>query len=229
MSNNYSERLTNLIRLARIDIENALQDKSNPVVAYSGGKDGNVVMHLIHSMTKVKGVYESSFYYQKQKDDVAKSIEKLNYDVEIKNSLGWDYLARHQEFIFANDNKVRAKDFGLRQQGTVKKYALANNHDIVIFGRRTQENSVKAKLYEANGLLNFHPIRDWQHEDVWEYINQTPELEVPWIYSQFHGQKSGNSAFHTLRARYFAGGQDEAWAYCNSLDPQINKEQLNVS
>jgi len=229
MSNHYSERLTNLINLARTDIEIALQHKVNPLMAYSGGKDGNVVMHLVNSMTKIKGVYEGSFYYEKQKNDVADEVQKLNYDVELKESLGWDYLSKHQDFIFTNDNKVRAKDFALRQQGTVKKYALNNNHDIVIFGRRTQENSVKAKLYEANGLLNFHPVRDWQHEDIWEYIHKTSELEVPWIYSQFHGKKSGNSAFHTLRAKYFAGGHDEAWAYCTSLDPKINREQLNAS
>lgn len=227
--NDYSERLTRLIKVARIDIENALQDKSNPLVAYSGGKDANVVMHLVRSMTQVKGVWESSFYFQKQIDDIVKTIQKLNYDVEIKKTLDWDYLAQHRGFIFANDHKERAKDFGLRQHLTIKKYALADKNDIVIFGRRTQENSVKAKLYEANGLLNFHPIRDWKHTDVWEYINKTPELEVPWIYSQWFGKKSGNSAFYSVRARYFPGGYDQAWDYCNSLDSQIYKERLNVS
>jgi 3'-phosphoadenosine 5'-phosphosulfate sulfotransferase (PAPS reductase)/FAD synthetase len=229
MSNQYSERLTKLIDIARHDIEAALVGKVNPLVAYSGGKDGNVVMHLVNTMTKVKGVCEMSFYYEKQKQDIEDSAARLNYELEVKESLDWNWLSRHSRFVFAEDVKLRADRCRLRQQTSVKKQGLLNKSDIVIFGRRTQENSVKSKLYEANGLLNFHPIREWRHEDVWEYIDRTPELEVPWIYSQYHGQKAGNSPFYSLRLKHFDNSYDKAWEYCTSIDPTINRERLNAS
>ena len=147
MTSSYSPRLQQLVAETLIDIESTLSNFINPLVAYSGGKDGNVVMHLVNRIRPIKGVCETSFYFQRQKQDVEQTIANLNYDVEIKDSLDWAWLSKHQNIIFANDSKNRSKSFAMRQQAVVANHAHLHNHDVVIFGRRTQENNVKSKLY----------------------------------------------------------------------------------
>jgi 3'-phosphoadenosine 5'-phosphosulfate sulfotransferase (PAPS reductase)/FAD synthetase len=221
----YSPRLEKLVIKAKKNIEDVLKTKSNPLVAYSGGKDGNVTMSLVNSVKKTKGVCETSFYFQRQLQDIKNTAQKNNFDVDFQNSFDWSWLSKHREIIFTTNAKARSKSFAIRQQKVVQDYSKRFNHDIVFFGRRKQENTVRQMSYPKNGVLQFFPIREWTNDDIWEYLDKTPNMGRPWVYSYF----DFNGPFYAVRVSLFNYDYDKAWDFCSSLDPNIKKENLNVN
>jgi 3'-phosphoadenosine 5'-phosphosulfate sulfotransferase (PAPS reductase)/FAD synthetase len=203
---------------------------SRPMLAYSGGKDSVVVAHIIKEaglMPYVKdAVCETSFYLDKQLEDIKGLAKQLEWDVTYKDSLGWDWIRRHPEVLFSNDPRVRGWSFAQRQQKTVADYARNHGNDAIIFGRRTQENTVPNPLYYKKQAKHWscHPIREWSTRNVWDYFKLF-SIPVPWVYTNAFGNYSGNSPFYSLRARY-VGGVDEAWALVTALDPNINRRRL---
>jgi 3'-phosphoadenosine 5'-phosphosulfate sulfotransferase (PAPS reductase)/FAD synthetase len=213
--------LSDLVAKAHEDIAGALRVSKKPLIAYSGGKDGLVAAHLMAQHGATNGVCETSFYYATQEADVRQTAARLGLNVSFQENRDDDWLRKHPEFLFADDAPTRSKSFAGRQQRTMRINAEKQGADMVVFGRRTEENSVKTMLYPVHGRLSFHPIRDWRETDVWAYLASVG-IERPWIYSTVHGTHSGNSPFYSLRAR-LVGGQAAAWAIATSLDPTITQ------
>ena len=201
-----------------------------PMLAWSGGKDSLVVAHIIKEaglMPYISDtVCETSFYFEKQLEDIKKTADSLGWNVTYKDSLGWDWIRKHPEVIFSNDSRIRGWSFAQRQQKTVADYARQHGNDAIIFGRRTQENTVPSSLYYKKQLKHWscHPIKDWSTLDVWNYL-ELFNIPIPWIYTNNFGKYSGNSGFFSLRAKY-VGGVDKAWELVTSLDPNINKQKV---
>ena len=197
----------------------------NPLVAYSGGKDALVTMHLVQQVRpSTKGVCEMSFLFERQADDIRNTVAKHGWDVDFVEHLNWDWIRKHPQLLFEADVKGRGKRHFQRQQTSVRLYAQRNNHDLVIFGRRTQENKVPAMVYDRKGVTQFHPIRNWTRDQVWEYLEMVG-IPQPWIYSQRFGQLAGNAPFYALRTTW-TGSVEESWRQVTELDPKINKERL---
>jgi 3'-phosphoadenosine 5'-phosphosulfate sulfotransferase (PAPS reductase)/FAD synthetase len=216
-----------------VEIIGELQTVSvRPMLAYSGGKDSVVVAHIIKEaglMNYIKdAVCETSFYFEKQLEDIKVFSGQLGWNVTFKDSLGWDWLRRYPEVIFSNDPSIRGWSFAQRHQKTVADYARTHGNDAIIFGRRTEENTVPSHLYYRKqiGSWSCHPIREWTTQNVWDYF-ELFDLPIPWIYTKSFGKYSGNSPFYSLRARY-VGGVDEAWATVTELDPTINKQRMEI-
>jgi 3'-phosphoadenosine 5'-phosphosulfate sulfotransferase (PAPS reductase)/FAD synthetase len=203
-----------------------------PMLAYSGGKDSIVVAHIIKEAGLMPfvdaAVCETSFYFEKQLEDIRHLADALEWNVTYKNSLGWDWLRQHPEVIFANDSRTRGWDAFQRQQKSMADYARKNHNDAIIFGRRTQENTVPSHLYylQSKRTWSCHPIREWTTQDVWDYFNLF-NIPIPWIYTTTHGKHSGNSAFYSIRANA-VGGVDKAWELVTALDPTITKERMEM-
>ena len=212
------------------DIEAALNSFQRPLVAFSGGKDALVVMHLMNRVRPTPGVCELSFYYERQKQDAIDTARQFGWNVDFRTTFGWDWLRAHPEFIFSDDNKVRAKSFALRHQAVVARAVEEGGYDAAVFGRRTQENTVPRMLYRRKGedVWQFHPIRSWTHDEVWDYIRNTMKIDPPWIYSTPHAPCGGNSPFYTMYARK-AGGVEAAWAIAHSLDPSIHPSRMEAA
>lgn len=223
MSRPFSE----LLAESHSAIESALARARNPLVAYSGGKDGLVVAHLMAEHGVTKGVCELSFYYQRQVDDVVDTARRHGFDVSWERRRDDEWLRRHPEFIFADDVAIRSRSFALRHQGTVKHYGKRHGHDLLIFGRRSDHNTVPAMLYPAGGFSSFHPIKDWRTEHVWEYLEMVG-IARPWIYSTRHGDLMGNSPFYSIMARD-VGGVANAWRIVTSLDASITPARYGVT
>lgn len=203
-----------------------------PILAYSGGKDSLVVAHIIQQAGLMPSIHsavcETSFYMQRQLEDIQDIAQAFTCDVIYKDSLDWSWLRQHPEVVFSNDPTIRGWSFAQRHQKSVADYAREHKADAIVFGRRTQENTVPSHLYYRKQVQHWscHPIREWTTDDVWEYI-QLYNVRVPWIYSNDFGKHAGNAPFYTLRARSM-GGVDQAWDLITSLDPTITKERMEM-
>jgi 3'-phosphoadenosine 5'-phosphosulfate sulfotransferase (PAPS reductase)/FAD synthetase len=202
--------------LALEDIRAFLSRSKNPVLAFSGGKDAIVASHLVHQVADVPGVCEVSFYYSKQVEDIQRNTDRQGWQVSYRDSLSLEWLQARPKVPFTNDSSIRSAAFNARQQTTVRNEMKRFGYSGAIFGRRTQENSVPAKLYQVGGYDSFHPIRDWTEDEVWAYFEKH-KIPVPWIYGTEHGKHEGNSPFTTLRAKD-VGGIINAWRVASSLD-----------
>ncbi len=221
--------MANLIQMeaaAKANLVKALKTGSKPLVAFSGGKDSIVVAHMANQLGVSNYVCETSFYFDKQLQSIKSIANHLGINPVYKNSLDLAWLYKNRDLIFSSDTKRRAWSFSVRQQRTVKRQAKLIGAGIQIFGRRTEENSVKAAIYQTEHGLQCHPIRDWREQDVWEYFYKYG-IPIPFIYSTEFGKIEGNAPFYTLNSKN-CGGVNAAWKICSSIDPRYNEEMFNV-
>jgi len=216
-----------LVEQAHNRIRNALLECENPTIAFSGGKDALVVAHLMAQHGVTDGACELSFYYQRQEDNIREQAAKSGFNITFYRRLDDDWLRRRNHIIFTSDAAARAASFAARQQKTVATHAKKNRHDLIAFGRRTEENSVPRHLYKNKAGWSFHPIRDWRERHVWEYLDSVG-IPAPWIYGTRHGELEGNSGFFTLRARD-VGGYHNAWRLVSDLDPRFTPERYGIT
>lgn len=197
-------------------IENTLKNYNNPIVAFSGGKDGFVVAHMCNTiMPNIKMVCELSFYFDKQKKNIFDIAKKHGFNVEYKSSLSDDWLIKNKHIIFSEISKFRAWSFAMRQQNTVKKYVKTVNADLAIFGRRKDENCVPKELYYTKNGWQYHPICDWKETDVWNYFKYVNEPK-PYIYTTRFGDNMGNAPFYSLKRKNMT--LLECWDIINEVD-----------
>jgi 3'-phosphoadenosine 5'-phosphosulfate sulfotransferase (PAPS reductase)/FAD synthetase len=217
-----SPRLAALMAQADADIEMVLAGSRKPLLAYSGGKDALATAVMLERHGVVPGVCETSFYYDAQDVDIRATANARNWDVTFVQTRDDAWLSKHPEYIFTNDSKLRGKSFAERQQRSVAMFADQHGHDLVVFGRRTQENSVPSMIYDRKGIKQFHPLRSWKHEDVWELL-EVAGIPVPWIYTSIAGRVNPvNGPFYALPSRK-AGSVEAAWDIVLAMQPDLIK------
>lgn len=193
-----------------------LMDHPNVVIAFSGGKDSIVAAHLASKLGVRDAVCETSFCFAQQIRDFRTSAEQMGLSVAYRNSLTWEWLAKHPRWVMT-PLAEQGQFYALRQQRTVKTYAKDNRFEGIIYGRRTEENTVKAPVYStADGLWHCHPLRDWKTGEIWAYIRQHG-LHYPTIYDHVIGQKEGNTPFNILPPEHFP----DPWAAIHDYDDTV--------
>lgn len=223
-----SPGLDALVAEATSVLEEVKRRASRPLVAFSGGKDGLVVAHLAARLGIVEAICEVSYTFQAQVDCAVRHGEAMGLDLTLSEILpypGW--LAQHPEHAFNKDRRLVDRRMEIRQRRAVKRHAKANGHDCCIFGRRTEENNVRALIYETKAGLQAHPIRNWRERHVWEYIDAQPELWRPWIYGTRFGEVAGNAPFYALPQKTF-GTKRACWDYVAGLDPRFTPEAFGI-
>lgn len=194
------------------------KDKDKILIAYSGGKDSIVVAHMAMELGLTKAVCEISYCSSKQISDFKKTAGQLMLDVTYKDSLSWDWLARHPQWVHGPLAKAGGF-YALRQQKTIKSHAAKGNYQGVIYGRRTEENSVRAPVYQTkDGMNHCHPIREWKTHEVWAYIHAN-NIHFPGIYHHPIGKKEGNTPLNRLPQEHWPN----PWATLHSYDPEFVK------
>ena len=142
------------------------------LLAYSGGKDSIVVAHLAAQLGIKDSICEISYCSPLQVSDFKKTAAQLGLSVTYKDSLSWEWLAKHPKWIHGS-LKEAGGFYSLRQQRTIKRHAIKEAYKGVIYGRRTEENTVRAPIYQTkDGLTHCHPIRDWSTAEVWAHIHK---------------------------------------------------------
>lgn len=166
----------------------------NAVIAFSGGKDSIVAAFLARRLGFSLAVCEESFCFTRQKADTRMIAKHLRLQVEYREILSWNFLSKSPKWIFP-PLKEQGAMYGQRQQKSVKQYARTKGYEAIIYGRRTQENTVKSTLYSTKDwLVHCHPIRDWSTSEVWHFI-RSHKLPYPDIYEHEIGMKEGNTPF----------------------------------
>lgn len=193
-----------------------LMDYPNVVIAFSGGKDSIVAAHLAAQLGVRDAVCETSFCFPQQVADFKISAEQLGIHVAYRESLTWEWLAKNPRWVMT-PLAEQGQFYALRQQRTVKTYARDRQYQGVIYGRRTEENTVKSPLYStADGLWHCHPLRDWKTAEVWAYIREH-ELHYPSIYEHVIGQREGNTPVNILPPEHFP----DPWPVIHDYDPTM--------
>jgi 3'-phosphoadenosine 5'-phosphosulfate sulfotransferase (PAPS reductase)/FAD synthetase len=107
----------------------------------------------------------------------------------------------------------------------MRVFAARHGYDGILFGRRSQENTVKAPIYKTNdGRWYCHPLRDWTKVQIWEYF-KVHSIPIPWIYSTHFGKHEGNAPFYSMRPEH-NGGYDKCWELSEVLDPRYHRGML---
>lgn len=197
-----------------------------PLIAYSGGKDSVVIAHMLSAMGVTEAVCEESFVFADQIASTRQVGRELGLSVTYVKGKGDDWLRKNNHIIFTSDSVARSKSFQVRHQRTIKRHAAQIGASVVFFGRRRDENSVKASLYEAFGRWQCHPLAAWTLPDIWAYFDKHG-ITVPWIYKTRFGQVEGNAPFYTMKAEDI-GGHKAAWDLVTGLDPAFTPERYGV-
>jgi 3'-phosphoadenosine 5'-phosphosulfate sulfotransferase (PAPS reductase)/FAD synthetase len=179
-------------------IERHVSNATHPVIAFSAGKDSIVVAHILVKHFGISSaVCDNSFWFDNHTEDARTVATQIGLNVNYVDRFGDDYLLSHPKWLFPPE-KEQSSIYAARQQKTVKGYAKKNKCDVVIYGRRSQENTVKDYFYHtADGLYHLQPLKDWKHEDIWKYIRDN-NIYVPRIYSHAIGQNDGSTPYNLI-------------------------------
>lgn len=209
------ERIDALVKDALSTIKEFLSLSKKNVIAFSGGKDSIVLTHLCSTFGIRDAITETAFMFPKSLMETKATAEFFGLNVIYNEGLTWDWLKKHPEFC-APVMKLQPKLYSIRQQKTVKTLSRKNKYTGVLYGRRLQENTVKAKIYTlANGQYQCHPLRDWKTNDIWTYIYRNA-LPFPSLYKHEIGRKDGFTSFLLPPEHY-----DNVWKVIYSYDPNV--------
>lgn len=192
---------------AKAIVDSFLPAVKEPLLAFSGGKDSIVLCHLLATHYGVKdAVCANSYWFARTDADVrTKVVPSLGIHVTYWDRLGafWIFQRANRKYIWPTDSRVFGQFYSLCQQSTVKRHAIGNGYDAVLYGRRKQENVVVASTYRTvDGLNNCFPLYSWRHEHVWTYIRRY-DLPVPSIYEYELGAKEGCTSWNMIDPKQY--------------------------
>ena len=161
-------------------IKQALSRFRKPYVAFSGGKDSTVLLHLVLSFDKSITVlhwWPGPYFYpeplEKEVIGIAKACGAKNIRVETSE----EYVIYGQQA-----HNVKGRHF---LGGVIPRMVKEEGYDLVFIGLRAEE-AVKRKARtkkffewdKTRKITNCFPIARWSWRDVWAYIvsNNIPYL-----------------------------------------------------
>lgn len=183
----------NRVKYSKQIIEKAYEKFNKPYLAYSGGKDSVVMLHLalqidpdIPIWNWDHGPYLMPREYQKEIINNAYKIGVNKEQLHIRTTkqlntpdARWDYMRWYRGFF-----------------GNLHPLIKNEGWDVALIGLRMEESS--ARKIKAKKPFNFtvdkfcpqcYPVHTWTWEDVWAYTisNKLPYLQHYEAYSEFAG------------------------------------------
>lgn len=179
-----------------------LKKSRKPLLAFSGGKDSLALLHSIQRLgfdvpwvvvrTAELDWPQHLAYLEKHR-----GMSSGSRIVIKPYTIAW--LAEHRRYLFPTNSRIRNAWFGMVQRSGCKDESQRYGADLLIWGRRDQENTVKADVYESAGILQAAPLRDWDTLDVWAYIFEH-RLDVSPLYGLPNAKERGVHRWNTRRA-----------------------------
>jgi 3'-phosphoadenosine 5'-phosphosulfate sulfotransferase (PAPS reductase)/FAD synthetase len=157
------------------DIERTLSKHARPLIPFSGGKDSLTVLHMI---TRQIGLPLPVFsvvcvLFPEEERDVYEAAQRLEVSPTFHYELTPQRLAAvHHEF-FPPATGGNSQLYQRRHIPAIDRTIRKNGHDLAIFGRRREENSIPSKYYQRKNFPahSLHPLIDWPVAEVWRYLD----------------------------------------------------------
>lgn len=141
---------------------------SKGYIAWTGGKDSTVILHLIKNLLGEViwpvFVNDTKDMFEEQKDFITKLVHNWNLN----------------KFTIYEEDKVKA----------IKLLIKEKNPEFIMTGIRWDEHEARANedfFSPRNTHLRINPILHWTEEDVWNY---TEEYDVPYCKLYDDGYRS---------------------------------------
>lgn len=182
-------RFNEKIKKAKELIKNVLDSNSNKdvVVAWTGGKDSTVLLHLIQQVSNnkipIRVFFNDSGY---EFPEVEKFISKLKEDWKL------ELIRFKHSRVFREKIKLKPTSLLFRQakidsiKRAVKKYRIK----IFISGIRRDEHPTRATekyISQKEDHARVHPILDFTEDEIWKYIKK---YNVPYVSLYDKGYRS---------------------------------------
>lgn len=170
--------------------------------SWSGGKDSNVVCHLLNSFDYEHGLYVAPsryFEYPSFLDYTERT--KPSFIETVKPGYNLEWLRKNPSVLWfdrwLDDHKDKSKKATTCHKWFIKKYNSQHEYfhkhklSFLVMGRRNLDgNKIAPNPFGINRIKNgftvLNPIWDWPHEIVLAYIKKH-EIELPKCYTIPHG------------------------------------------
>ena len=162
-------------------IQEALSEKGNYYVSWSGGKDSTVVLDLARKLKQsitvmhIKSGYELPDGYDYMMQFVKDC--RLNF-IEINTPI--DYLQLCEEFGLPHlrTKATQKKVIMMIKKNPANEWAIENGYHGLFWGIRAQESMARRNLarykgnrfLDKNNIIRISPILDWTIKDIWAYF-----------------------------------------------------------
>jgi len=169
-----TEDFKNRVKEANEIISKALK-RYNPYVAFSGGKDSTVMVHLVlrqkPDIMILHWDYGRYYIPRVYHEEIKRIIKKMGRDLRIETSPLYNSLKRKAINVL-----------GREMFGKLIPKLMDEGYNAVFVGLRAEESPKRKRRIKADKSLSpikeFFPLKNWRWLDVWAYLvsNNVPYL-----------------------------------------------------
>lgn len=165
--------------------------KEKIVIAWTGGKDSTVLLHLIRThfngIVPFKVMFNDSTMEFQEIYDFIKKIKKLwKLDLLVEK-----HSKRDLKTFYEEKNMGKKKELSrIMKINAINSFLKKHIIEAFIVGIRRDEHAARAKetyVSQREHHLRIHPILDFTEQDIWDYINL---YNVPYVSLYKEGYRS---------------------------------------
>tara|TARA_R110000803_G_scaffold149081_5_gene214517 strand:- start:331 stop:1074 length:744 start_codon:yes stop_codon:yes gene_type:complete len=164
-------------KLAELDLEekNINRSEFKGLIMFSGGKDSIVASHLaINAIGVTDAFSETSLLQESLKEEIVKTGNSLGLKVSSNDQLPPKVFVK---YWLRNLPPVKWKPSTLdasRHWKSIPNFAKKYKPNLMIFGRRLEENTIPEPIYKKKSLniYQVHPIYNWTRSEVFDYMHK---------------------------------------------------------
>lgn len=144
------------------------------VIAWTGGKDSTVLLHMVRTVFKGTVPFPVMFNDSTMEfDEIYDFIKQLTNEWELKLSVVPHSALELKEFHKTKDVKRKKLLSRIMKVTAINSFVEKNHIQAFIAGIRWDEHQARSKetyFSKRDTHMRVHPILDFTEKDIWEYI-----------------------------------------------------------